>query len=149
MSPDMMADVVAFHGKFGLTMGRSPRRLTRRKAVERINFLAEELAELKTAVFNKDLPGQADALVDIVYVALGTAAMMGLPWGELWDDVQRANMAKVRGVGKRGNLEDVVKPPGWAPPNGSAILRKHGYDKESTGEADDKEHQRWRGAAQG
>ena len=37
-----------------------------------------------------------DALIDLTYVAMGTAYMMGLPWQDLWDEVQRANMSKVR-----------------------------------------------------
>jgi predicted HAD superfamily Cof-like phosphohydrolase len=53
--------------------------------------------------------------------------MMGLPWDELWDDVHRANMAKERGVGKRGHAVDCVKPVGWTPPKTEKILQQAGY----------------------
>lgn len=121
-------DVKKFHEKFGLLVGRKPQRLTVRKMKERIEFLQEELDELKSAVESDDFPEQADALVDIVYVALGTAVMMGLPWKELWDDVQRANMEKVRGITKRGHAVDCTKPEGWTPPLTWFILEGCGFD---------------------
>jgi hypothetical protein len=102
--------------------------LTRRKLQERIECMQEELDEFKNAVFNQDFAEQADALIDLVYFAKGTAVMMGLPWDKLWDDVQRANMEKVRGVGKRGHAVDMVKPEGWQGPNGLKILTDRGFD---------------------
>ena len=52
--------------------------------------------------------------------------MMGLPWPQLWDEVQRANMAKERakhaGESKRGSALDVVKPEGWVPPDVAGAL---------------------------
>lgn len=72
---------------------------------------------------NQDLHKAADALADLVYVALGTAHFMGLPFDAVWAEVQRANMQKERAVGdhdprstRRSRL-DVVKPEGWTPPN--------------------------------
>src|SRR3546814_5926129 len=76
----------------------------------------------------QNLAQQADALVDLVYVALGTAVMLGLPWDWLWNDVQRANMAKVRGMTKRGHAVDVTKPPGWQGPQNQRILDLAGYN---------------------
>lgn len=119
------ADVRAFQEKFGQLSYYEPGFLSRRKLEERARFLQEELNELLDA---PTLDLQADALVDLVYVAFGTAVMMGLPWEELWDDVQRANMAKVRGMTHRGNLVDVAKPPGWVPPQGARILAEFSYD---------------------
>jgi predicted HAD superfamily Cof-like phosphohydrolase len=76
----------------------------------------------------------ADALIDLVYVAMGTAHVMGYPWEELWDDVQRANMSKKRaakdGSDSSSGREpeyDVIKPEGWRGPNTSAILGAHGF----------------------
>lgn len=76
---------------------------------------------------NADLAGQADALVDLVYVALGTAVMMGLPWQELWSDVHAANLRKVRGRTKRDMPLDLMKPEGWAGPQTASILGSHGW----------------------
>lgn len=145
----MHEDVAKFHEKFDLLRHTKPGRLTKRKLQERIEFMQEELNEFKAAAglnfvpaqvgtfggpeiwINKgpqDLVQQADALVDLVYVALGTAVMMGLPWQALWDDVQRANMAKVRGATHRGHAVDVKKPKDWIPPQGDKILHEAGYD---------------------
>ncbi|MBU6231512.1 nucleoside triphosphate pyrophosphohydrolase family protein [Patescibacteria group bacterium] len=145
MSRDQYKDVRECHEHFGLVLnGPRPRRLSKRKMLERIQFLQEELDELVTATGLKgkgsaqDFAGQADALVDLVYVALGTAAMMGLPWGALWDDVHRANMSKVRGITHRGHKVDLAKPAGWVGPHTDEILTLAGYDAEE-GEVDDDE----------
>lgn len=122
------SDVRAFQTKFGQLVGDHPRHLTRRKLNERIAQMQEELDEFTVAVDNDDIAEQADALVDLVYFALGTAAHMGLPWQALWDDVQRANMSKVPGVKpERGFLVDCIKPEGWEGPKTMDILLNHGY----------------------
>lgn len=144
-------DVRDFHQKFELLCFDKPGHLTQRKLKERIEFMQEELDEfIEGAGFKynlandlefhdpspQDLAKQADALVDLVYVALGTAVMLGLPWDWLWDDVQRANMAKVRGMTKRGHAVDVTKPPGWQGPQTQRILDLAGYQRD-TEERDD------------
>lgn len=145
VSPEFR-DVHDFHTKFNLlrTATLTPQHLTRGKLKERVEFLLEELEEFAEAAGlqivpgddqlrvvgrkdDQDLEGQADALVDLVYVALGTAVMLGLPWDALWADVQRANMAKVPGITKRRHAVDVTKPPGWSPPRTAAILNLAGY----------------------
>jgi predicted HAD superfamily Cof-like phosphohydrolase len=153
-----LLDVRQFHQKLGHLNGDgvAPRHLTRRKLAERANFLLEELCEFAAAagltmdadrennlVFvedpdldpgtlrQQDLSLQADALVDLVYVAKGTADMLALPWKALWDDVQRANLAKVPGKTHRGNAVDAAKPPGWEGPQTTAILETHGYQQDA------------------
>lgn len=132
----MFDNVKQFHQKFGLLCYDTPGPLSSRKLGERIEFLQEELNEFITACGLQDLAGQADALVDLVYVALGTAVMLGLPWPELWDDVQRANMAKERGIGKRGHLVDCIKPAGWVGPQTLDLLRAAGYEPQDWLELD-------------
>lgn len=137
------ADVDAFHEKFQLLRFQKPGHLTKGKLRERIEFMQEELDEfIEGAGFEydlandidwwsgkeQDLAKQADALVDLVYVALGTAVMLGLPWDWLWNDVQRANLSKVRGMTKRGHAVDVTKPEGWQGPQTQRILNLAGYD---------------------
>lgn len=105
----MFEDVGVFHHKFGLphascsddahcllTTGIEPRMPDPALMEFRLKFGREEQRELEEAVAAGDIASAADALVDIVYIALGTAQIMGLPWQELWDEVQRANMAKER-----------------------------------------------------
>jgi predicted HAD superfamily Cof-like phosphohydrolase len=129
--------VATMHTQFGLLVSPKPTRLTRRKMGERIACLREELEELVVAVNNQDLPEMADALVDLVVFAKGTAVMMGLPWAALFDDVMRANLAKVRGVGHRGHKVDLIKPTGWRGPDGRGILLEHGYNPADSTEVDD------------
>lgn len=141
-------DVRDFQLKFNQIVSFSPRHLTKRKLAERANFMLEELKEflegagLDLVQTNREdftcvsygdpqnMAKMADALIDLVYVAMGTAVMMGLPWKDLWDDVHRANMAKVPGVTHRGNKVDVMKPPGWVPPHTEEILATFGYKAE-------------------
>lgn len=146
---DESIDVLQFMLKFGQVPLRkdgseftAPHHITTRKLLERFAFLTEELEEFYDAIDAQNLADMADALVDLVYVAKGTAHLMNLPWDELWSDVHRANMAKVRGVGPRGNLVDCIKPEGWIGPRTEFFLGQAGYHSERIGgEAwDDPEH---------
>ena len=126
-------DVGDFHRKFGLPYygdGSAPRLPDPDVALFRGKFLQEELDEFEDAVAAGDLSDAADALADLVYVALGTAHMMGLPFDDIWKEVQRANMTKVRASGsddplsKRNHRLDVVKPVGFMPPNHALAIEK-------------------------
>jgi predicted HAD superfamily Cof-like phosphohydrolase len=92
---------------------------------QRVHFLEEELEELELAHSNKDMVGVADALADLVYVAIGTAHMMGIDFEQVFKAVHAANMQKLRGITKRGMVYDAIKPEGWVGPESKieAILR--------------------------
>lgn len=129
-------DVLEFMLKFGQVPRKAdgsefttPHHITYRKALERFNFLQEELEEFAESAEAQDLAGMADALIDLVYVAKGTAHLLNLPWEKLWSDVHRANMAKVRGIGPRGNLVDCIKPEGWIGPRTEFVLAEAGYHR--------------------
>src|SRR4051812_37433278 len=127
-TPSNFADVRAFHEKFELGKDRLPRPgfVSPELTEFRTKFMQEELDEFKEAVLQDDLPQAFDALLDLVYVALGTADLMCLPWQSGWDEVQRANMNKVRARraqdSLRGSTFDVVKPKGWTPPQIDKVL---------------------------
>jgi predicted HAD superfamily Cof-like phosphohydrolase len=79
-----------------------------------------------------DHAGMFDALIDEVYVAMGTAHLLGYPWQVGWNAVQTANMQKVRAAkdgsdSKRGSSFDVVKPEGWTAPDIETLLRRFGW----------------------
>lgn len=129
---DEIQDVRDFNEKFKLPMYDTPGHLTSRKLQERICFIEEELKEFKEAVAIQDLAGQADALIDLAYVVKGTAIMLGLPWEDLWLDVQRANMGKElrSSNGDNDYKLGVFKPPGWKGPSTDDVLKLHGYNRD-------------------
>lgn len=146
-------DVGAFHEKFALPRADGsvpPRPLTADLVRYRGAFMLEELIEwfeaqgafgvashlceimedLKADTLLTDAPmhgmaDSADALVDLCYVALGTAHLSGLDFDAHWAEVQRANMSKERGrTAKRDHDLDVCKPEGWVGPDHEAILAR-------------------------
>lgn len=147
------SDVGDFHRKFGLPVagenGDRPTEIPDDVALFRLKFMLEELREVAhgygydmSPVITRlpgpfpprqDLAAIADGLVDLNYVSLGTAHLHLLPWGELWADVQRANMAKERAVNDsdprsmRRHHMDVVKPAGWKPPSTIEVLMANGW----------------------
>lgn len=122
------SDIEDFHVKFGLTYEGPPRQLDEEATKFRVGFMQEELDEYRAAVYAGDLAGQFDALIDLVYVALGTAYLQGFPFGDGWKEVHRANMSKVRakdvGESKRSSTLDVVKPANFVPPDIDAIVQR-------------------------
>ena len=117
----MYEDIIEFHRTFKLRGSRKPKELPEDKMHFRYKFMEEELAEYWNAWYNSDLEGQLDALVDLVYVAMGTSYMQGFDFEEAWRRVHAANMKKVRtkvaSDSKRGSKFDVIKPKGWKAPD--------------------------------
>jgi len=130
-------DVLLMHAKFDLPRPARPQLLEPDAFAFRWKFLIEELEEFGTAHQEGDLERAADGLIDLAYVVIGTAIFMGLPWQALWNEVQRANLAKERGTNaKRGSFQaDLIKPEGWQGPELAKVLREwadHIEKKEET-----------------
>ena len=119
------SDVGDFHEKFGLHRSDTEaglQRVSNDLLDFRKKFLQEELDEFNRGLEEGDEAEMFDALLDLVYVAMGTAHLLGYPWQQGWEAVQAANMAKVRASkdgkdSKRGSSWDIVKPAGWTPPD--------------------------------
>lgn len=126
--PDLLKDIDQFHKKFAFEKNEKVGIPEDNELVNfRTSFLMEELAEYTQAITKKDAAGALDALVDIVYIALGTAWLFNLPFEKAWNEVQKANMSKVRAKSKskkRGTAFDVVKPKGWEAPNIDRIVEE-------------------------
>jgi predicted HAD superfamily Cof-like phosphohydrolase len=127
-------DVQAFHSKFGIQVPEKPQLLDDDTYNFRLGFLKEELQEFINAQYHGDLATAADSLIDLVYVAIGTADMMGIGqdcWQEMWDEVQRANMSKERSSGSdddrstRKHSLDIVKPVDFVPPDIEGVIKKY------------------------
>lgn len=125
-------DVGDFHEKFDLDnvthRGPGKREVPEDLLAFRLNFMHEELDEYEEAMRDGDQARAFDALLDLAYVVFGTAHFLGFPWQAGWDEVQRANMTKVRAArdgsdSARGSGWDVVKPPDFVLPDIEAVLR--------------------------
>ena len=109
-------DVREFHEKFGHPVAERPVMIDKLRALSRAKWMQEEVAEFLIA---DDIYEQADAMIDLMYFALGTMVEMGLEADELFAIVQQANMAKLWPDGKpHYNPKDgkVIKPEGWEDP---------------------------------
>ncbi len=109
-------DVREFHEKFGHPLAESTRKVQNSPGLIPGQWMNEEVAEFLVA---EDIYEQADAMIDLIYFALGTMVEMGLEPDELFDIVQKANMAKLWPDGKpHYNPKDnkVLKPEGWEDP---------------------------------
>lgn len=83
-----------------------------------VKCLDEEVTEFSDAMDSGNVVDAVDALVDLVYFAMGTCYQMGVNFDEAFLIVHMANLQKLRGVTKRGETAngDAVKPEGWVDP---------------------------------
>ena len=127
--PSMFDDTMSFQIKYGLYDPNVFGFLPEENMKVKIGHLQEEMAEVLKAYENKDLNEFCDGILDLVYVGLGTLALMNMPANALWTDIQIRNMNKIRAtadtVGKRGSTFDVVKPAGWTGPRTAEIISEH------------------------
>ena len=140
-----LEDVKRFQEKFGHAYLGPARLPDAEMAMFRLRFLAEEVSELgralgfevvtvikplteiQTDTLEKRLEDALDALADLDYVVKGTVHQLGLAdvFWFAWNRVHNANMKKVPGVkDTRGYAKDVIKPPGWEPPNHADLIVK-------------------------
>lgn len=91
----------------------------------RYNLMLEELNEYKDATTQLEA---ADAIIDQLYILLGTAHSHGLGgWlVQLFDEVHRSNMSKIPDDGVCKFREDgkLLKPSTYSPPNLEPILNR-------------------------
>lgn len=107
--------VKLFHLTFGHMVSDQPTLLSQEQARPRADWMLEEINEFIDA---ETIAQQADAMIDLIYFALGTLVNMGVQPQPIFDIVQEANMAKVWADGKPHYRSDgkVVKPEGWEDP---------------------------------
>lgn len=120
----IFSDLKTFDIKFGIPEAKEPQLLNIGSMEGRLDFLKEELKETEDAYIEGDLPEVIDGLLDLIYVAAGTLAQMGVNSQKHWTEVHQCNMAKRRIIGSssRGLLYDLEKPEDWVPPNHQRIL---------------------------
>jgi predicted HAD superfamily Cof-like phosphohydrolase len=122
----LLDDVREFHEACGVPVLTTPT-IPEDRIGLRLDILDEEHKEFRRAVEARDIVQIADALADVIYVAVGTALEFGIPLDRVWEEVQRSNMAKrdpVTGKVRRRDDGKVLKPEGWTPPNIAAALSR-------------------------
>ena len=112
---DPFNKVREFHIAFNHQCPGHPELLSPERMAKRHSWMAEELEEFRQA---KSIHDQADAMVDLIYFALGTLVEMGVRPGPLFDIVHNANMKKLWPDGKvhYGPDGKVIKHSSWKPP---------------------------------
>ena len=87
----------------------------------RMKLLREEVDELEEALLNRDPVETLDAIIDIHYIANGTAQEVGVVHllDKAWDLVHANNMTKLDENGKVHKDENgkVIKPSNYKPVN--------------------------------
>lgn len=108
--------VLAFHDHFAVPIQKSPQQLPADRVQKRAKWMQEELEEF---IASQSLVEQADAMIDLIYLALGSLVEMGVKPEALFDIVHEANMSKLWADGKpryRQSDGKVIKPPTWKDP---------------------------------
>jgi len=109
--------VKEFHEKFGHPTSDVVKMIDADRAQKRYSWMLEEINEFIEA---EDIVEQADAMIDVIYFALGTMVEMGIKPEKLFSIVQNANMSKLWEDGKPHYNADgkTIKPAGWQDPHG-------------------------------
>ncbi len=104
-----------FHLKFRHPCPNVPIYLEKKRVEARFNWMQEELNEFKDSV---NLEEQADAMIDLIYFALGTLVEMGIKPSKLFEIVHQANMSKLFPDGEPHYNEEgkTIKPSNWVDP---------------------------------
>ena len=110
-----------FHEKFELGIDRfKDEDMTAEEWELRHARLEEEFQEYLDAASEDNDVELFDAIIDLVYIALGTCYLRGWDFETGFKRVHAANMAKERAESPRsskyGSTFDIVKPEGWKPP---------------------------------
>ena len=108
--------VKEFHKAFNCFISEKPYFLPADEVKSRAGFMREEIREF---IDSENIYDQADAMIDLIYFALGTLVEMGVKPKKIFDIVQNANMGKLWSDGKIHSREGdgkIIKPPDWEDP---------------------------------
>ncbi|MBQ2634958.1 MAG: hypothetical protein IJF88_10335 [Oscillospiraceae bacterium] len=106
-----------FQISFGHPIADQPHVMDQDRALKRYKWMKEEIDEFLDA--GDDIVEQADAMIDLIYFALGTLVEMGIKPDKLFKIVHQANMSKLWSDGKPHYDIDgkTIKPPTWKDPH--------------------------------
>ena len=98
--------------------------MTSKQAKLYMDLITEEYNETWRA-FNvdKDIVEVADGLADMVWVIMGMASTLDIPFDKVWNEVKASNMSKfVNGKVVKNSDGKIMKPEGYFRPNIGDIL---------------------------
>ena len=134
---DMESAVRAFHLTYEQPAELTPRALPQDRVELRLDLILEELIELEDALLKGDVVETYDALIDILYVTIGTGVESGMALTPGFREVHASNMSKLGEDGtpikSRGMELDgfpagkVLKGPGYFKPDLKGVLVRLGY----------------------
>jgi len=116
MIDEEFEQVKEFHRAFKSPESGIPVLMTEERSKQRAEFMLEEVREFTES---ETIYDQADAMIDLIYFALGTLVEMGVKPKKIFDIVHNANMSKLWDDGKARYREGdgkVIKPPSWEDP---------------------------------
>jgi predicted HAD superfamily Cof-like phosphohydrolase len=89
----------------------------------RLQLISEELHELAESFSMNNLEKSYDAILDLLYVVIGTAVAIGLDIEPGFQEVHRSNMTKFIDGHRRADGK-WVKGPSYSPANLEPIIKK-------------------------
>lgn len=116
--------VYQFHASFGLphpdsfTVPNNETLTLRKKLInEELTELMDELDVMMSSSNKTNAVKVSKELCDLVYVVIGLAVTLGIPFDECFDEVHRSNMSKLTKDGKVLTREDgkVLKSDQYSP----------------------------------
>ena len=112
---DEWLKVREFQKKFGHPVSDKPVFLSKERVKIRSGWMYEEIDELAEAA---DIVEQVDAMIDLIYFALGTMVEIGVTPDAVFNIVHEANMSKLWDDGKpHYNIDGkTIKPENWEDP---------------------------------
>lgn len=88
-----------------------------------MSLITEEYNETWEAFHKRDLVEVADGLADMVWVIMGMASVLDIPFNAIWNEVRESNMSKfVDGKVVKDKNGKIMKPDGYFRPNLRKIL---------------------------
>lgn len=89
----------------------------------RLDLIHEEMTELNTAFFHKDIVEVADAIADLLYVTIGVAVSCGIDIDPVFQEVNRSNQSKfINGYMREDGKW--MKGSAFTPPSLKPIIEK-------------------------
>ena len=88
-----------------------------------MNLISEEYGETLQAFKKQDLVEVADGLVDMVWVIMGMASTLDIPFDRVWEEVRASNMSKfVDGKAIKNKDGKIMKPDSYFRPDIAKVL---------------------------